>query len=272
MQHFVAGFVAKSSGKARLYLLDEQRLCVVRSGESLQVPTGDSPAVSDGWLYLGRVGDENCFARRMRAHELPPPGAEIAGMRGLFGVLNDVDFGIAGRAMTLLEWDLVHRFCGLCGNPTELSTEERSRVCTHCGRAHYPRLSPAVITLVENDGKALLARNAKAPRPFFSCLAGFVEPGETLEETVEREVLEEVGVQVKDIAYFGSQAWPLTHSLMIGFRARYAGGDLKPDRTEIAEAGWFEPGSLPTMPGRISIARRLIDDFIIRHGGTLKPD
>jgi NAD+ diphosphatase len=268
MDRFIAGFVARPGAPARLYLLSEQRLCVVRNGATAEVPKGAVSSDADAGLYLGQLGAEACIARRLGSHELPPPGSELVSLRVLFGTLNDADFGVAGRALTLLEWDLVHRFCGLCGQPTERSREERSRVCTNCGRAHYPRLSPAVITLVEKDGQALLARNGKFPRPFFSCLAGFVEPGETLEETVFREVEGEVGVQVKDVEYFGSQAWPLTHSLMIGFRARYAGGELKPDRNEIAEAGWFSPGSLPQMPGRISIARQLIDDFIVRHGGT----
>lgn len=271
MLQFIAGFVPKSGARARLFAMDQQCLCVVRDGEVFRVPIADSPP-SEDWLYLGQYGEEACFARRMQAHEPPPPGTEIVALRALFGVLNEADFSIAGRALTLLEWDLVHRFCGLCGNPTELSREERARVCTNCGRPHYPQLSPAVIALVEHEGKALLARNAKAPRPFFSCLAGFVEPGESLEEAVEREVFEEVGVKVKDIGYFGSQAWPLTHSLMIGFRAGYAGGDLRPDRNEIAEAAWFGPDSLPTLPGRISIARRLIDDFVVRRGGTPRPD
>jgi NAD+ diphosphatase len=118
--------------------------------------------------------------------------------------------------------------------------------------------------LVERDGKALLARNARFSSPFYSTLAGFVEVGETLEETVAREVKEEAGVSVGDIRYFGSQPWPFTGSLMIGFTARWVSGEIVADPTEIADAGWFGPDEIPVVPPKLSIARELIDDFVKR--------
>jgi NAD+ diphosphatase len=130
-------------------------------------------------------------------------------------------------------------------------------------------LSPAIIVLVERDGRALLARNARFPRPFFSTLAGFVEVGETLEDAVEREIEEEAGILVTDVRYFGSQPWPFTGSLMIGFTAKWAAREIAADSSEIAEAGWFSPDKLPAnIPPRLSIARELIDDFVRQHGGT----
>src|SRR4029079_4732023 len=147
---------------------------------------------------------------------------EPTALRQLFGVLSDDEFGVAGRALGLTAWDRDHHFCGRCSAPTERSTNERVRICTSCNHGAYPRLSPAVIMLVERDGRALLARNARFALPFFSTLAGFVEVGETLEETVAREVHEEAGVVVDSIRYFGSQPWPFTNSLMIGFTAKWA--------------------------------------------------
>ena len=144
------------------------------------------------------------------------------------------------------------------------SVAERVRTCSRCSHGAYPRLSPAIIALVERDGRALLARNARFPVPFFSTLAGFVEVGETLEAAVAREIHEEAGVAVTDVRYFGSQPWPFTGSLMIGFTAKWAGGELVADPAELAEAGWFAPDALPRLPPPLSIARQLIDDFVRR--------
>jgi len=133
----------------------------------------------------------------------------------------------------------------------------------------YPRIAPAVIVLVRRGAEALLARGARFPLPFFSTLAGFVEIGETLEQTVAREIREEVGIEVADIRYFGSQPWPFPHSLMVGFHAEWAGGELRLQETEIVEAQWFRADALPPIPPRLSIARRLIDAWLhdVQRGG-----
>ena len=142
--------------------------------------------------------------------------------------------------------------------------------CPACGLLSFPRLSPAVITLVERGDEVLLARGVNFPAAFYSTLAGFVEPGESLEEAVEREIFEEVGVRVKDVTYFGSQPWPFPHSLMIGFLAQYESGEIHIDKREIAAAAWFTAGNMPKMPGKISIARRLIDSYLAKHGVELE--
>jgi len=136
---------------------------------------------------------------------------------------------------------------------------ERARRCPACDLSFYPRISPAIIVLVRRGEEALLGQGNRFPGAFYSTLAGFVEPGETLEETLAREVREEVGVEVKDLRYFGSQPWPFPHSLMIAFTAEYAGGELRPDGVEIEECAWFDPDALPKLPPPISISRRLID-------------
>lgn len=174
---------------------------------------------------------------------------------------------LAGRAVQIAEWHRTHRYCGRCGEPTQSAPGERARKCPSCGLLSFPRLSPAVITLVEKDDEVLLARGrAFGATPMFSILAGFVEPGETLEECVEREIREEVGIQVSDVQYQSSQPWPFPHSLMIGFTAKWAGGEIVCDPNEIVEAHWYRADALPNIPGRLSIARRLIDQWLERRG------
>jgi NAD+ diphosphatase len=232
-----------------------QSICVVRADGGPCIPVGGVP---ESAMYLGELDGQACFAL-----EGGSEGEPVA-LRQLFGVLSEEEFAIAGRALGLTAWDRDHRFCGRCGGETERSTKERLRTCMRCGHGAYPRLSPAVIMLVERDGKALLARNARFPLPFFSTLAGFVEVGETLEQAVAREVMEEAGIAIDDVRYFGSQPWPFTSSLMIGFTAKWAGGEIAADPTELADAGWFGPDEIPMVPPKLSIARELIDDFVRR--------
>lgn len=251
----------------RLYLLVGQALCVVRDTPP-RVPSG----AAAGAIYLGDHDGEPCFAQLLA--DGPPDGSEPVPLRQLYGALSDEEFAIAARALGLTAWDRDHRYCGRCGAPTVRGgagaagpgePAERARVCTACGFAAYPRISPAVIVLVERDGRALLARNARTNLPFYSTLAGFVEVGETLEDTVAREIREEAGIEVEDIRYFGSQPWPFTGSLMVGFTARWRAGDLVPDPAELRDADWFAPDALPLVPPPLSIARALIDDFVRRN-------
>jgi len=197
-----------------------------------------------------------------REEDLDLASAGFGPLMALHGRVPDGDWAMAGRGVQLLEWNRTHRFCGQCGTPTEPATGERARRCPACGLAAFPRLAPAVITLVTRGDEALLARGASFPRPMYSCLAGFVEPGETLEEAVRREVREEVGVELADVRYVGSQPWPFPHSLMIGFRAEWAGGEIVPDPSEIADAQWYRADDLPVVPPPVSIARALIDGWV----------
>jgi len=213
--------------------------------------------------YLGRLDDLDCYALALDDALEVPAETVLEGLRALYGRLPDEHFSIAGRAVQILLWDQTHRFCGRCGQPTVHAPAERAKLCPNCGLLSFPRLSPAVIMLIRRGDELLLARNKAFADGFFSVLAGFVEPGESLEETVAREVREEVGLEVTDIRYFGSQPWPFPHSLMIGFTATYAGGEIRLQADEIAEAAWFHKhGELPRLPGKLSIARRLIDWFL----------
>jgi NAD+ diphosphatase len=183
-------------------------------------------------------------------------------LRGLFTSLGEELWSIAGRVVQIVDWDATHRFCGRCATPTVRDPSERAKTCLSCGLRVHPRVAPAVIVLVRKGDLALLARGARFPAAFYSTLAGFVEPGESLEETVAREIREEVGIEVSHLRYFGSQPWPFPHSLMIGFNAEYAGGELKADGTEILDANWFSASALPVIPPKPSIARALIDAWV----------
>ncbi|WP_162942488.1 NAD(+) diphosphatase [Desertimonas flava] len=196
----------------------------------------------------------------------PSYGASVD-LRRLFGMVDEPTWIANGRAVQLVTWARTHRFCGACAAPTVRSAVHAAMECTACGLIAFPRIAPATITLVTRgpdgpDQEALLARGVEWALPMYSCLAGFVEAGETLESCVVREIREEVGITVGDVRYRGSQPWPFPHSLMIGFRARYESGDLVLQEAEIADAGWFRRDTLPGLPNAISIARRLIDEWV----------
>jgi NAD+ diphosphatase len=211
-------------------------------------------------LYLGRLAGVDCWAAEIGPEAPPPPaGLGWEGLRALFSVLDDAHFALAGRAIQLLDWDRNHRHCGRCGAPTAPKPEERARVCPSCGLAAYPRIAPAVMALVRRQNQLLLARGPNFPPGMYSALAGFAEPGETLEQCLAREVEEEVGVRVSRIRYFASQPWPFPNSLMIAFVCDWRSGEIRPQAGEIEAANWFDVLQLPKLPSKISIARRLIE-------------
>jgi NAD+ diphosphatase len=210
-------------------------------------------------LYLGRLAGADCWAAEAPVDAAAPEGANWAGLRSLFSVLEDAHFALAGRALQLLEWDRTHRFCGRCGAATEPKRDERARICPACTLSAYPRIAPAVMALVRRGRRILLGRSPHFPPGMWSALAGFVEPGETLEQCLAREVAEEVGVSVTGVRYFASQPWPFPHSLMIAFVCDWSSGEIRPQAGEIEAADWFDVLQLPKLPSKISIARRLID-------------
>jgi NAD+ diphosphatase len=212
--------------------------------------------------YLGMLGGRHCFSAECAADIPAPEGVSWSGLRALFGLFDDVSFALAGRAIQIMDWDRTHQFCGACGTPTVPKPNERSRQCPSCGLTQYPRIAPAVMALVRRGDELLLARSPHFVPGMHSALAGFVEPGESLEQCLHREVREEVGIEVTNLTYFSSQPWPFPHSLMIAFNCDYAAGEITPDPSEIEAAGWFDLEHLPILPNRVSIARRLIDATI----------
>ncbi len=211
---------------------------------------------------VGALRGRRCFAAEVAGDAEAPEGYAFQDMRGIWDGDEDF-FRIAGRAKQIVDWNRTHRFCGRCGAQTVPGKEELAKECPNCGMVFYPRLSPAAIMLVHRGEEVLLARSPHFPPGMYSALAGFVEPGESIEETIRREVREEVGVEVGTVRYFGSQPWPFPNSLMIGFIAEYAGGELRigvPE--EIEDAGWYRADDLPLLPPKVSIARAMIDEFM----------
>ncbi|HVE48821.1 MAG TPA: NAD(+) diphosphatase [Casimicrobiaceae bacterium] len=217
--------------------------------------------------FLGDYEGVHCVASTLADDAADVEGFRYAGLRSLFFTVPEPLVAIAGRAFQVAEWDRTHRFCGRCGTPTRDKAGERAKECPACDYVAYPRVSPAMMALVTRGNELLLARANRFPPGFFSALAGFVEPGETIEDCIVREVREEVGLDVGRLHYFASQSWSFPHSLMIAFTAEYASGELRCDDSEIAEARWFSADALPPLPPSLSIARRLIDQTAARLRG-----
>lgn len=250
------------------FIFRASKVLVREVGHELMVPIMIDPKeinIKPSRLhYLGKLQDRHCFAAEIPESQPASGDLSFRGLWQLYDYLDDDLFNVAIRAKQIINWDRTSIFCSRCGSKTKDKGKVRAKECPDCGLIMFPRISPAIIVLVEKDGKVLLAKAVRFKEDIYSVLAGFVEPGETLEEAVEREVEEEVGIKVKDIRYFGSQPWPFPDSLMIAFVARYKSGRIKIDRDELVDARWFSPDNLPNIPGNISIARRMIDWFLDR--------
>ncbi len=213
-----------------------------------RIPLGNYDGHS--WIALGIDADR------------VPPGYTAHTLRECAGRTTGSLPGIACRGVQLIRFDTLTRFCGFCGSKTSMKQDEIAKVCPSCKRIVFPRLSPAVIVRITDGPKILLSRSPHFPKGMYSVQAGFVEPGESLEAAVHREVREEIGIEVTDIRYFGSQPWPFPDSLMIGFTARYAGGAIESDMKEIEDVRWFTRSDLPLLPAQDSIAHGLIHDWL----------
>lgn len=238
-------------------------------------PGRDVPGDIRRSCYLGVMDGYDCYGLSIDGRFYDPRfcknGFALVGLKSLYGVLSETLYRSAGYAMQVVEWVDNHRFCGRCGEGTRDKPEERARFCPSCGLVNYPRISPAIIVSVTSGSRILLARSARYKPGRYSVIAGYIEPGETAEECVRREIYEEVGISVSGIRYFGSQSWPFSGSIMLGYTAKYAGGELRVDGEEIVEAGWFFADALPGLPGKMSIARELIDDFVESVSNGLGP-
>ncbi len=258
-----------SAAPAFWFVYYRDRLLTVTKNGAPEVPFAEDlsafhvhPARS---RYLGSMNGRPCVCAEASdpADLIDTAGnAEFISLRALFDRMDEPFYRIAGAAMQILAWDRDRRYCGRCGARNMGKPDERANICPDCGFVDFPKISPAIIVAVTRGDELLLARSARFKRSFYSVLAGYVEAGETLEECVRREIMEEVGVDVKDVRYFASQPWPFSGSLMVGFTARYAGGEIRVDGDEIEDAGWFSADRMPAVPGRISIARQLIDWFL----------
>jgi NAD+ diphosphatase len=211
-----------------------------------------------GVLLVGEWQGSRCYAADL--DKLPENiSGELMPVRSLFSLAGAEEIYLAGRAIQLLDWQKNHRYCGKCGAPTAIKAGQFAMLCPACGLVAYPKISPAVMVLINRGDELLLARSPRFRPGIYSALAGFVEAGETLEQCASREVLEEVGITITNLRYFRSQSWPFPDSLMVAFFADYAGGIITPDPSEIEDAKWFSRSALPALPEPVSLARQLID-------------
>ena len=214
---------------------------------------------SSGPVYVGEHRGIPCYAVDLQS---VPAGFETV---RLWDLLNTESFffDMAGRALQLLTWNKAHQFCGVCSAKTNRSGSDWSRNCPACGESFYPRLSPCVIMSIRKGNEILLAQRPGSKHRLYTVLAGFVEPGESAEQAVMREVAEEVGIEVGNIRYFSSQPWPFPGQLMLGFMADYVSGELQPDLTEVENTAWFDYQNLPDYPGPNTISGRLIRQTLV---------
>jgi NAD+ diphosphatase len=255
--------------------LQADALCFVWREDKLLVRDGDPPTLPtlaevtqldlEGVRhYIGRLEGVDCVSVRVAPDASEAAGWKWSGLRALFLRLPDPLLAVAGRGFQIAEWDRSHQYCGRCGTRTRERTNERAKECPACGHVVFPRVSPAMMVLVTRGRELLLARANRFPQAMYSALAGFVEPGESIEDCIHREVREEVGIEVDELRYFASQSWAFPHSLMIAYTAEYAGGQMRPCDEEIADARWFSLDALPQLPSPVSISRKLIDATIAR--------
>jgi NAD+ diphosphatase len=212
--------------------------------------------------YLGTLDGLPCYAAELPAKVPAPAGHWLLNLRVLFDQMDPVHFDVAGLAFQIQGWDRGYQFCPECAAPLAPAPRDRAKRCATCKKDYFPRVSPCTITLVHDGPRVLMTREARFPKGMYGLVAGYVEAGETLEACVAREVAEETGVTVETPTYFGSQPWPFPHQIMIGFMAKYAGGELVMDTNELEDAQWFHVDALPPLPPRISIARALLDAWL----------
>lgn len=260
------------------YASGTESFCVVvRNGELLTRKNGDwvplpmalamdefkAGSAQPPVVHLGEFSSFPCYLVLLDDRDNRFSELEFCwhGLRDLISTLDEHHFRLASRALQLAYWQRDHLFCGRCGHPTQLSIKELACKCLHCDHLVYPRISPCVIGVVTDGPRVLLARGMRHKPDLFSCLAGFIEAGESAEQAFEREVFEEVGVNISNIRYQNSQPWPFPSQLMLGFYADYNGGEIKVDGDEILEANWYTKDSLPVIPSVYSISGTLIRDY-----------
>ncbi|EPL07133.1 NAD(+) diphosphatase [Pseudomonas sp. CF161] len=219
---------------------------------------------------IGHLDGEPVYLLEL-SHSSEVPGCNWKGLRAFMLEGDHTLYKVLGYAAQIGTWAREHRFCGNCGQPMHQVPRERAMYCEPCDLRSYPRISPSMIVLITRGDDVLLARSPRFVPGVYSTLAGFAEPGESAEECLIREVREEVQVEVQNIQYVGSQCWPFPHSMMLGFHAEYAGGEIVPQADEIEDAQWFNIRSLPPLPASRSIARYLIDLYVAQRLGLPEP-
>lgn len=248
-------------------IFQREKLLLAKDAESFTIPQGAALSLLKSHLLrlhpLGEFNHTNCYTGEIESTVSLPTGIEAVSLRAAFEYLGLDWHGVVSKAASIIHWDRNHQFCGHCGHTTQVTPGTYERKCTNCGLPQYPRISPSIIVLIKRGKEVLMARSPHFPKNAYGLIAGFVEAGESIEEAIKREVKEEVSIKIKNLQYFGSQSWPFPDSLMIGFIAEYADGEIIIDHNEIESAGWYRFDNIPAWPGSsISIASKLINHFI----------
>ena len=242
----------------KYFVFCQSDLVLEKVGDTYQIPT-EEPTERKPWTTVMDIDGHKAYRI-----DQPLTGSdryEMCPLRQSYYKLLHEDYLTAGKCHELLYWDMNTRFCGVCGAPMRMDTDI-SKKCTQCGKEIWPQLATAVIVLVHRDDKVLLVHARNFRTAFYGLVAGFVETGETLEEAVHREVREETGIEITNLRYFGSQPWPYPCGLMVGFNADYVSGEIQLQQSELSEGAWYDKDHLPTIPEKLSIARKLIDDWL----------
>jgi len=242
----------------RYFVFCQSDLVLEKTPDGYRIPT-EMPVEPKPWTTVMNVDGEKAY--RIDQPLMDHPRYEMCGLRQSYYKLTAEEYGKAGKCHELLYWDQNTKFCGVCGGPMKFHTDISKR-CEHCGKEVWPQLATAIIVLVRKGNEVLLVHANNFRTDFYGLVAGFVETGETLEEAVHREVMEETGLHIKNLRYFGSQPWPYPCGLMVGFTADYDSGKIHLQRSELSKGSWFDKDHLPHIPEKLSIARHLIDAWM----------
>jgi len=248
-----------------IYIIEANRVLVKYLNEDYQLPLEDQIDANDLINAQRLLMDKSYLIAGIKHDADIPDGFAWKPVREVARKSNKPEIRNIAYAASQINWDIQTKFCGKCGSLNEPKSDEHAKICSCCRLVIYPRISPAIIVAIVKDGELLLAHNSSFPDGFYSVLAGFMNPGETFEDCVKREVIEEVGINLKKIRYFGNQPWPYPDSHMVAFTAEYESGEIMVDNNEILTASWFKPNDLPAIPGKNSISRGLIDWFVEKY-------
>ncbi|MFN3234131.1 MAG: NAD(+) diphosphatase [Gammaproteobacteria bacterium] len=255
-----------------VFIFSHELLCLEKNGDAYHIPPANTlqrfvERVEEvDTFFTFDQAESKCFCYELQKYvELDAPFIWVPLKSALHLVSRDW-FNAIVKAHQIIRWNNNHQYCGRCGGKTQLTQTSMERHCTVCNLHFYPRISPSIIVRIHKEDQILLARAPHFPKGIYSLIAGFVEIGETIEETVRREVREEVGIEIKNICYIESQPWPFPDSLMLGFTAEYEGGHIQLNDAEIESADWYGVDNFPKYHDvSASIAKKLIEDFLYNH-------